>query len=48
MLESRPEDALEKLVKTVETVETACTAQTARTAHTPCQTSLKCATVGHR
>ena len=36
MLESRPEDALVKLVKTVEiveTAETACTAHFARTVH---------------
>ena len=33
MLESRPEDALVKLVKTVEIVETACTAHFSRTAH---------------
>ena len=36
MLESRPEDALVKLVKTVETARTAhtaCTAHFARTAH---------------
>ena len=36
MLESRPEDALVKLVKTVEIVETACTAHFARTAHPAC------------
>ena len=33
MLESRPEDALVKLVKTEEIVETACTAHFSRTAH---------------